>query len=267
MDSSTITAIMFAILGGALPTFAWLFFWLREDNKNPEPKKMLLIAFLGGVMAVFISMYLEKLIFPIEIKDFLSAGYLNNILSWIKDYSLNNNIPFDRLLLVAVFAPIIEECAKFIMAIILVLRSKEDNEPIDPIVYMITVAIGFAAIENTFFLIDPFIKNDLIHGIMTGNMRFIGATLLHTVSSASIGLFIGFNFYDSKMKKIVWSIAGLISAISLHALFNIFMIDNNGSNGFMALQLLWIIVIVVLLLFERIKKIKTKNTQEQNGCF
>ena len=104
-------------------------------------------------------------------------------------------MPSVSFLLVTLFAPVIEEVLKFIFAYILVLRSKDDNEPIDPIIFMITTALGFAAIENMLFLIDPITSNNLHLSIYTGNLRFIGAMLLHTVSSATIGIFIGFQLF------------------------------------------------------------------------
>jgi len=259
MDHNIITPIIFAILGGALPTFVWLYFWLREDKENPEPKKMIFFAFIGGMIAVIIAMWLEKIAFTDWTKDILAIDFLKVPITWMKSYALHNNIALDRLFLVSIFAPVIEECAKFLMAIFLVLKSKNNDEPIDPIIYMITIALGFAAVENTLFLIDPFVKDQLVNGIMTGNMRFIGATVLHTISSASIGLFIGFNFFDTKVKKFFWTVGGLLAAIIIHSSFNFFMVNNSGNGGFITLQSLWIIVIVVLLLFEKIKRIRVEK--------
>lgn len=259
MDSYILTPIIFAILGGALPTFVWLFFWLKQDKLNPEPRKMIFLAFIGGMISVVIAMWLEKIAFIDGTAKLLSIETIKTPLLWLKDYGIHNNIAFDRVLLVSFFAPIIEECAKFLLAITLVLRSKHDDEPIDPVVYMITVALGFAAIENTLFLIDPFVRNELINGIMTGNLRFIGATVLHTMSSAILGLFIAFNFFDTKIKKFFWTIGGLLSAILVHIVFNFFMINNSTNSGFLTLQSLWIIVIIVLLLFEKIKKLRVEK--------
>lgn len=259
MDSNILTPIIFAILGGALPTLVWLFFWLKQDHERPEPKKMILIAFIGGMISVVLAMWLEKIAFTEWTTKLLTIDSLQTPLAWLKNYALQNNIAFDRVLLVSFFAPIIEEGAKFLMAIILVLKSKENDEPLDPIVYMITVALGFAAIENTLFLIDPFVKNELINGIMTGNMRFIGATVLHTMSSAMIGMFIGFNFFDTKIKKFFWTVGGLAAAIIVHMTFNFFMINAGANSGFLTLQSLWIIVIVILLLFEKIKKLRVEK--------
>jgi protease PrsW len=253
-DFHNLMPIIYALLGGVLPAFIWLFFWLREDVKKPEPKRMIFLAFIGGIAAVFLSLYFEKIVYGINPED-IFVGFLSPILSWFKHISVVQNIALNRLLLISLFAPFIEETCKFVLAYILVLRSEADDEPIDPMIYMITLAIGFAAIENVMFLIDPMIKNNVIFGILTGNMRFIGATLLHTVSSETIGMFIGFNFFDSGLKKFIWTIVGLICAISVHSLFNFFM-AGSSQNAFLALEGIWILVIIVLLMFEKIKKVK-----------
>ena len=56
------TPLIYALLGGILPACIWLLFWLREDKKSPEPKYMIVLAFLGGIAAVFISLYFEKIV-------------------------------------------------------------------------------------------------------------------------------------------------------------------------------------------------------------
>ena len=48
-------------------------------------------------------------------------------------------------------------------------------------------------------------------------MRFIGATLLHVVASATIGIFISFAFYKNRFSKFFMTIIGLIVAVTLHS--------------------------------------------------
>ncbi|MDD4803712.1 MAG: PrsW family glutamic-type intramembrane protease [Candidatus Pacebacteria bacterium] len=253
-----ITTLIYAFLGGILPATIWLIFWLRQDKEKPEPKLMIMIAFIGGIIAVFGSLYLERLCSGINIKSLLSTNFLNPLLIWIENISLQEKISLNKLFIVIFFAPIIEESLKFIMAYFVVLRSKDDDESIDPMIYMITVALGFAAIENMLFLIDPLTRGNITTGVLTGNMRFIGATLLHTVSSVIVGMFIGFNFFDKKMSKLGWTLIGLACAIITHILFNFFMIGS-ARESLMALEVIWIAVIIVLLAFEKIKKIKLER--------
>jgi RsiW-degrading membrane proteinase PrsW (M82 family) len=262
MDFHNMIPFIYALLGGILPAFIWLFFWMKEDKKNPEPKYMIILAFIGGIIAVFLSLYFEKIIFNIDPNKIFFTDFLQKVLSWFKDSAIQQNIPLNKILLVALFAPFIEELSKFILAYILVLRSKSDDEPIDPMIYMVTVAIGFAALENTLFLIDPMMKNQITTVILTGNIRFIGATLLHTVSSVTVGIFISFNFFDSKLKKFIWTILGLICAIFIHSLFNFFM-AGSSQNSFLALEGIWILVIIVMLIFEKIKKFKKIYCQKK----
>lgn len=253
-----LTTLLYALLGGILPAIVWLTFWLKQDKKRPEPKIMIIIAFIGGIIAVFGSLYLEKICAGINIKSLLSGDLFKPILNWLEDISVQEKIQLNRLLIVIFFAPLIEEFLKFIMAYFTVLKSKEDDEPIDPMIYMITVALGFAAVENMLFLLDPITKGQLTTSILTGNMRFIGATLLHTVSSVTVGIFISFNFFDRRMSKIAWTTIGLICAIITHILFNFFMVGN-ARESLMALEIIWIAVIIVLLAFEKIKKIRLEK--------
>ncbi len=258
MSANTqLSTIIIAFISGVIPALIWLWFWTREDKKNPEPKSMIALAFIGGMIAVFISLFLEKYFSGLGFKNILSSNIFGGLLSWLGTVAKQSNILLDKILLVVVFAPIIEEIIKFTMAYILVLRSKDDDEPLDPMIYMITTALGFAAIENMLFLIDPLNSHNYISTIFTGNMRFIGATLLHTISSATIALFISFHFFDKKMKKISFAILGIICSIIMHSVFNLLMIGQGAS--IMALELIWIIVIIILLAFEKIKKIRLEN--------
>src|SRR3954469_15999840 len=52
--------IIYALLGGILPALVWLFFWLREDRINPEPKLRILETFLAGMLAVLLVLPVQE---------------------------------------------------------------------------------------------------------------------------------------------------------------------------------------------------------------
>ncbi len=253
-----ISSAFYAFLGGLIPSLIWLYFWHRENQKNPQSKSTVLLAFFGGIVAVSISLVLEKFAFSNGHSMLSSLNFFKPLLEWLKNVSIENAIEYNKLILVVVFAPFIEEISKFLMALLFVLGPKREKWPIDPIILMITTALGFSALENSLFLMEPFIKGQMIEGIITGNLRFIGATLLHTVSSATIGFFIGFNFFDKFSHKVLWTILGVLCAIIVHAIFNFLMIGSDQSS-FIALELIWVAVIIVLLAFEKIKRIKIEK--------
>lgn len=225
-------AIFFSLIGGILPALFWLYFWLKEDKLKPEPRSLIMLSFFGGMVAVLAALFAEKII-----KDIVASN----------------------VILIAIYAPIIEELFKFLAAYFTTLRKKEDDEPIDPIIYLISSALGFAALENALFLINPLAENNILTGIATGNLRFIGATLLHVVASASIGIFIGFSFYKSRFLKFFMIIIGLIVAMTLHSFFNFFIIRGTDESILAVFAGLWVAVIVLILILERVKKIKTAS--------
>lgn len=218
--------IIYAFLGGILPALIWLSFWLLEDRKHPEPNKLLLKTFFLGMLAVILVIPLQKgaeMMFP---------GLL--------------------VLQVLIWA-IIEEVFKFGAGYFGGLHSVEDNEPVDPLVYMVTAALGFVALENTLFILGPLLGNDALQGIVTGNLRFIGASLLHVVSSGIVGATIAFSFFrprEEKKRRLAW---GLAAAALFHAAFN-FLILAGGEYGMtVAFVLVWVAVGWLLWAFERAK--------------
>lgn len=221
--------ILYALLGGIIPAILWLWFWRKEDRLHPEPRRLILLAFIMGMIAIPFVIPIEKYTATI-----FSGGLL--ILAWAS----------------------IEEILKYVFAYFSVLRNKEMNEPIDEVIYMITVALGFAALENALFLIEPLSGGRFIESIVTGNFRFFGATLLHVLSSATIGVFMAFAFYKSRTKKLIYTGIGIILAILLHTLFNFSIINSNETNILLVFAFVWAGIIVLLLLLERIKSITNR---------
>lgn len=141
------------------------------------------------------------------------------------------------------------------MAYVAVLWRHEDDEPIDPVIYMIAVALGFAALENTLFLLSPLAGSTVLETIMTGNLRFVGATLLHVISSAAIGLALAVSFYKSRLAHGVYVICGLILASALHSGFNFLILSSPENQLFKTFAFVWVGVIVVLAAVEYAKRI------------
>ena len=113
-----------------------------------------------------------------------------------------------------------EEIIKYLAALVILYKNSKLDEPLDWPIYMITVALGFAAFENTLFLIKPLSLGETTTSLLTGQLRFLGSTLLHTVSSAIIGISLGLSFYMKKYKKKIYLLGGILFAITLHSVFN-----------------------------------------------
>ena len=150
----------------------------------------------------------------------------------------------------------IEELMKFFAFFVIAARNHYLDEPVDYAVDMITVALGFAAMENALFLVNPLENDSVLAALITGNLRFVGASVLHITASAFIGLFMGLAFFGGSLKRFTYLIFGLVTAILLHALFNLFIITYKDQNIFVIFGFLWVVTVIVMLLFEKVKHLR-----------
>ena len=125
--------------------------------------------------------------------------------------------------------------------------------------YCIVVALGFAALENTLFTLGVLSTSTVIQGVLISNMRFIGATLVHIVSSALIGFTLGFAFYRSHVVKFFALTIGIIAAIALHAAFNLSIIAVSGIDSLKVFAWFWVAVVMLIILFEEVKAVRPKT--------
>ncbi|TSC78743.1 MAG: hypothetical protein G01um101429_699 [Parcubacteria group bacterium Gr01-1014_29] len=253
-----------------MPALIWLFFWLREDL-HPEPKRLLTKAFAAGAVAIpfallaeaVISCGLTYLFFTPPQTEHSSVGLtLLPLCASSKPPFHIVAIPVGALMLIAFAAA--EEVIKYISAKQFVLKGKDFDEPVDAMIYLITVALGFAAFENFFFLLSAF-ANTFFDGIVVSNLRFLGATLLHAVSSGVVGYAVALSFYRQGERK-RYVAAGLFFATMLHALFNVLVANKTtGAVGlFQALSMLILTSVFLIFAFDRVKKIKKAARFQQS---
>ena len=151
------------------------------------------------------------------------------------------------------FWAILEELFKFAAAYWSALRTRVYDEPIDAVVYMVTAALGFSALENTLFLWQSLQGGDIIHTIAVGDLRFMGAMLLHTLASATIGVALGLSFYKPAATKKFYLYVGVVLAICLHALFNFLILQGGSGTLFGVFLCIWVGITILLLYTEKLK--------------
>jgi RsiW-degrading membrane proteinase PrsW (M82 family) len=212
-------------------------FWLKEDSVHPEPRGLIVITFGAGMVAVVFTLFLQQFIYK------HTSSYIGE-----------TSITFYFLL------ALVEEVLKYIAAYVVALRSRAFDEPIDALIYLVTAALGFTALENAFFLFGPLSSGNILDTVVTGNMRFVGASVLHVMTSAIVGLSLALSFYKSRTVRRYMILIGILVATLLHTLFNLSIMSNSGSNLFVTFLVLWFSVIGLLLFFEKIKRLNQINT-------
>ncbi|HQP48014.1 MAG TPA: PrsW family glutamic-type intramembrane protease [Spirochaetota bacterium] len=207
------------------PGVFWLWFFYRRDRVEPEPKLLVIKMFFLGMALVLPAIVLER--------------------------------PFSgRTLTLLVFAaPVIEEALKFAAVRLTIYRHREFDEPMDGIVYAVAVALGFASLENAYFILSSYLAPQLALEYsnpvwafgMVWKVYLIRAFLTvpgHALWSALWGYALGL----AKMNMVAHQKAaiarGLILSCVLHGLFNLMLLNfPPGALGMLVLvPLMWILV-------------------------
>jgi len=221
------TYFAIAFLAGLIPALFWVWFWLREDSRKPEPYFLIAISFIAGMAVVPLALPLQKIAVD------LYSGY-ELMFIWV----------------------VVEELMKYAVALAIVFWNKEVDEPIDMVIYMVVLALGFAALENALFIFNPLSVGDYFSSVLTGGFRFLGSTLLHVLASGTVGVFLALAYYKSKIIQVLSGTIGLFLAIVLHALFNFFIIEASGGTILIVFLFVWMGIIILFLLFEKIKQLE-----------
>ncbi len=238
--------VLYIIIGIA-PSLIWLWFYLKQD-KHPEPKAELIIVFLLGAFITAPTLYLE-IFLTYDCGALSGADCTPGLFGRF-------GLPRWAVFLLSSFVGIalVEEFAKYAVVWLkeqAISSSRQLDEPMDFIVYMITSAMGFAAAENLLYLLQ---YNNLQSILDISIMRAITAIFIHSLCSGILGYYLAMTFchYENRLKFLF---GGLIWAGSLHGIYNLFIMGSRVN-----IEMLFLLMVLILamscLLFAKIRKLK-----------
>lgn len=224
-----------ALIGGIVPTFVWLIFWLRQFKDHPEPRGMIFLSFLIGIACVPIVIPLQHLAHDYygtwEWFVFIAAG--------------------------------LEEIIKYGLLRLIVVRPSYIDDPVDYALYLIPGALGFAALENTLYLLTALTEKGggQILALITGNFRFLGSTVVHAVCAALLALWLGMAYEkgENYRPKPHLLLAGLASAIALHGAFNYFIISENKLTVYATIAIAWLVMAIAVIVIHKACKVSASR--------
>lgn len=235
-QAATLVALGFA------PSLLWLTFYLRNDC-HPEPKYLLIKAFLMGII-----------ISPLAVLLQLGFSELRTV--------FNFEFLYQGTPVFFLWSSLVEEFLKFLAVYLVVVRNPEFDEPVDGMIYMITAALGFAAIENVLVMFN-LIPNGAEMALNTLALRFVGATLLHALASGFTGYSLAMSwFFQEHKKKLIFF--GLTLATLFHGTFNMLIVfAQESANPVIGLVyttfLLITLSFLVSILFDKISERRTNQ--------
>ena len=222
---------MVTLLITILPSLLIVTFFVKSD-RFPEPTKEIIKIFFYGIFLCFPAFYINSALGNVYDKTAIGDNLISSFLS----------------------AAPVEEVLKFTVLYSLVYKMKDFNEPIDGIVYGVTVSLGFATLENIYYvyiLSDYFDTTSRSLAIL----RSFTAIPAHGVFGATMGYFFMKYAFVQKQNNLAMC---LIVPILLHGFYNFF------ASSYFIISLLIVIIswIVLFNAFSRLKKSQIKKKKE-----
>ena len=163
------------------PAVFILWYMYRKDYYEPEPLRLVVQVFLLGGLSVIPAAVIE---YPFP------SGIITS----------------------SVVAPFVEEMIKFCVVFFFVYHLPEFDEPVDGMMYAAAAGLGFAAVENVFYVLEG--------GIAVGVLRAIASVPGHMIFSCVWGYALGTAKFRPRSAWRPIVIAGLAGSIVLHGIFN-----------------------------------------------
>jgi RsiW-degrading membrane proteinase PrsW (M82 family) len=242
MAGNMITEFIILLILGLAPSFVWLRFYLKEDP-HPEPKRWLASAFIAGGGAVLLAFLAQKAM----------VRYFNLPQDIFQEEALSPTIFF-----LFIGVALIEEIAKFAAGLTILWKNPVFDEPVDAMIYMIVIALGFAAMENIVLLANLDRAALISEGLPAIILRMIGANFLHTLASGILGFGWALSLIARRptTKFFTFFVIGLGGATALHSAFNLLIIKLGASYLFPVTFLLFTVGLLVLHEFDILKRLK-----------
>lgn len=181
------------------PGLAICVYVLYHDVYNREPAINMIMSFFWGMLSILPAVYIEGLIYPHFGKSIVS-------------------ILAGAFLCVA----LVEEGCKFAVLRTYSYTRRSFDEPLDGIVYSVLISMGFATVENIYYVVQ--------HGYEVAFLRMFTSVPAHATFGIIMGYYVGKAKFDIK-RKAKHFITGIVAAIALHGTYDAFLLL--GENAWM----------------------------------
>ena len=203
------------------------------SDKFKEPNKEIILVFISGILIT------------------IPAYFTNTFL-----HDLYLNYPFISEGLAASFlsAAVVEEGLKFLVLYFVVYRLREFNEPMDAIVYGVCVSLGFAALENIYFVLKA---PDPIEVLI---LRSLFPLAAHGIFGVMMGYFFMKYAFLHKSKNLFLS---FLIPYFLHGFYNYFIGINYFEVSLALIIVAWFIGIKLFLKLRQEQRLKRREYEKK----
>jgi len=191
--------IIASAIAALIPMITYLFLIWKFDRYDREPIGLVLASYFWGSVGAIVLAFIGSLIFSSFLSFFVSdktkLEYLGTVIT----------------------APVVEESVKGLFLLLLVKNRKFDNMT-DGIVYGGAIGLGFGMTENFLYFVSY--GSSLSNWIAIVIVRSLFSAVMHCVSTATFGAFLGYAKFKGTSYKLTLPLTGLILAILIHFVWN-----------------------------------------------
>jgi RsiW-degrading membrane proteinase PrsW (M82 family) len=191
--------IIFSAFAAIIPMLLYLVMIWKFDRYDREPFKLVFTNYLWGALGAIVIALIGSF-----------------LLTTLASFLIKDDLQLSRFGAIVV-APVVEEITKGLFLLITITTKKFDNIT-DGIVYGGAIGLGFGMTENFLYFIT---YGDLISSwIMLVIVRTIFSAVMHCVSTATLGAFLGLAKFKTNAAKMFYANIGLIIAMTIHSIWN-----------------------------------------------
>jgi len=197
------------------PVLVILFYIYKRDKYEKEPIGLLIKAFFAGVLSAVVTIVVVVLAMPYlpRFNDLFSSSLVESFLE----------------------AAIPEELFKFLMLYWVIWRNKNFNEKFDGIVYAVFVSLGFACLENIFYVFE--------NGVAVGLLRAVLSVPAHALFGIIMGFYLSLARFSPGQKG-SYIFKSLFFSMLAHGIFD-FLLFYGSKNAEVSL----VVALLAFLLF------------------
>jgi RsiW-degrading membrane proteinase PrsW (M82 family) len=193
---------LLAALMAGIPAALWLGFFYLMDRHEPEPKQLVMgVAVLGCLIAA-------------PLADFVQYQAVPPVALEIHSLSA---VSIDRIIYAVFVAGLAQEMCKYAVVRYTIYTSREFDEPMDGIVYMMACGTGFAVWINYHRLSG---QGNSVH-LSTGAAQVVVTTLAHASFAGLLGFVMGRAKFSRRSAAVrgIFLMLGLLGAAALNGQF------------------------------------------------
>lgn len=233
----------YTVSGVLLGTAIWLWILRRYDRIEPESIRHLVqVGLVGGFVSIAAAAFLNEIA-----RMWIGLG--------VNIFEDAANVAVFRLLLFCATVGIVEEVCKSVAAVQVTRRLGDLDEPIDAMVYAMTVALGFASFENLFYAFR--FGNDILLA------RFLWPVPAHMAYAALWGYGLAWaRFVHPEKPRALVMAPSVLAAAAFHAAANFLLFLQETVTAIISLLAL---AALAILAHNRLRKLVAESPFLQPG--